>query len=49
MMKVQDIHDVLCIVKKRVASMYHTGIGAATERTATNVTVSGKPKLEGHL
>lgn len=49
MMNVQDIQDVLCIVKNRVASIYHTGIGAATESTATSVIVSGKPKLEGHL
>lgn len=49
MIKVQDIQDVLCIVSQRVASMYHIGMGAATESTATNVTVSGKPRLEGHL
>lgn len=49
MMNVQDIQEVLWIVRKRVASIYHIGIGAATESTATKVIVSGKPKLEGHL
>ena len=47
--KVQQIQVVLCDVIHRVSLMQYTGIGVTIEVTAIIETVSGKPRLAGHL
>lgn len=47
--KVQEIHEVLWTVKKRVSGMRYMGMGTAIEIMAISDTVSGKPRDCGHL
>lgn len=46
---VQQIQDVLWIVRKRESGKRYMGIGTSIEMAAMTETVKGKPRLCGHL